>query len=70
MLSHGLWQRRFGGDPSIVGRPITLSGKPVTVIGVMPAGFSFPADAEFWRPLAFPADAIARRSFPRGDRAV
>jgi predicted permease len=53
ILSHGLWQRRFGGDPAIVGRAITLSGTPVTIAGVMPAGFYFPnRDVEFWRPIA------------------
>jgi putative ABC transport system permease protein len=56
ILSHGMWQRRFGGDPGILGKSVTLSGTPVTVIGVMPAGFSFIADAEFWRPLALPAN--------------
>ena len=56
ILSHGMWQRRFGGDPAILGKSVTLSGTPVTVIGVMPAGFSFVADAEFWRPLALPAN--------------
>ena len=38
ILSHGLWQRRFAGDPGIVGQSLTLSGQPFTVIGVMPAG--------------------------------
>ena len=56
ILSHGMWQRRFGGDPDILGKSVTLSGTPVTVIGVMPAGFAFMADAEFWRPLALPAN--------------
>ena len=56
VLSHGMWQRRFGGDPNILGRSVTLSGTPVTVIGVMPAGFAFMGDAEFWRPLALPAN--------------
>ena len=41
ILSHGMWQRRFGGDPAILGQSVTLSGAPVTVIGVMPAGFAF-----------------------------
>jgi putative ABC transport system permease protein len=52
ILSHGMWQRRFGGDPHILGRTITLSGEPSIVIGVMPEEFYFPNRAsEFWRPL-------------------
>jgi putative ABC transport system permease protein len=42
VLSHGLWQRRFGGDPQILGRQIRLTGVPHTVIGVMPRGFMLP----------------------------
>jgi putative ABC transport system permease protein len=59
MLSHGMWQRRFGGDPQVLGRTIRLSGGPSTVVGVMPADFYFPNRAtEFWRPLGInPADA-------------
>jgi putative ABC transport system permease protein len=56
ILSHGMWQRRFGGDPGIVGQAITLSGAPVTVIGVMPAGLAFMPETEFWRPLSFAAN--------------
>ena len=58
VLSHGLWQRRFGGDPAVLGRSVAMSGTPVTVVGVMPAGFRLPNDeAEFWRPLGLPASA-------------
>jgi putative ABC transport system permease protein len=53
LLSHALWQRRFGSDPLIINKKITLDNQPVTVIGVMPAGFKFPEkDTELWRPLA------------------
>jgi predicted permease len=41
LLAYPLWQRQFGGDPSVVGRPINLDGKPVTVVGVLPATFDF-----------------------------
>ncbi len=51
ILSHGLWQHRFGGDPAVVGSTITLNGKATVVAGVMPAGFSFPAGTELWTPL-------------------
>ena len=48
LLSHGLWQRRFGGDPSVIGKSLTLDGNPFTVIGVMPAQFQLPEEAELW----------------------
>jgi len=41
ILSHGFWQRRFGGDPTIIGRSLTLNGTPTTVVGVLPATFDF-----------------------------
>ena len=53
VLSYGLWQRRFGGDPNIIGREIDLGGKS-TVIGILPAGFQFPIRNEpqdFWEPI-------------------
>ncbi len=50
MLSHGLWQRRFGGDPNLVGQKLTLNGQPYIVVGVMPPEFQFPADREIWAP--------------------
>ncbi len=52
VLEHGLWQRRFGSDRSIVGRSIQLSGQPYEVVGVMPPAFSYPDDATLWVPLA------------------
>jgi putative ABC transport system permease protein len=54
LVSHGLWLRRYGGDPGIVGRTITANGKPYTVIGVMPPAFEFPQKRfELWVPFAF-----------------
>jgi putative ABC transport system permease protein len=50
MLSHGYWQRRFGGDAQIVGRQITLSGFPFTVIGIAPADFRYGRDVDVWAP--------------------
>src|SRR5262249_27003081 len=61
VLTHGLWRRRFGADPGIVGRPIILNGAAYTVAGVMPSGFVFPfRDAELAVPLPLRDDA--RRS--------
>lgn len=53
VLSYGLWQRRFGSDPEIIGRSIQVDGAPKRVVGVMPRGFSYPsAGTEIWLPLA------------------
>jgi putative ABC transport system permease protein len=51
VLSHSMWQNRFGSDPNVTSRTIQLNGAPYTIIGVMPAGFSYPDRAELWRPL-------------------
>jgi predicted permease len=53
LLSWSLWQRRFGGDPSVVGRTIELRERPHEIIGVMPAGFEFPvgSNVQVWVPL-------------------
>jgi predicted permease len=53
MLTHGYWQRRFGGDPSIVGRTLTIESRPRTVIGVMPEEFRFQRDPELILPQRF-----------------
>jgi predicted permease len=54
VLSHGLWQRRFGGSADVVGRSLTLDGIPCTVVGVMPRGFDVPSpSAEAWLPVAY-----------------
>jgi putative ABC transport system permease protein len=59
VLSYGMWQRRFGSDPNVLGRSVTLSGVPVTIVGVMPQGFYFASrTTEFWQPVALnPANA-------------
>ncbi len=53
IISQGLWRRRFGADPSLVGKRISLNGESREVIGVMPAGFKFPIipGADIWRPI-------------------
>ena len=48
LLSHGLWQRKFGSDPAIVGRQLHIDGHTLTVIGVMAPGFRFPFQSDIW----------------------
>src|SRR2546426_1057035 len=67
LISHGLWQRRFGGDPALLGKGISINGDKRTVIGILPPEFDFPRGAEWpaffpfagrtevWLPLAFRA---------------
>ncbi len=52
MLSHGVWQRRYAGDPSVIGRTITVNGVPHTIIAVMPPKFQFPERGQLWIPQA------------------
>ncbi|HEU0177191.1 MAG TPA: ABC transporter permease [Blastocatellia bacterium] len=54
VLSDGLWGRRFGADPNLIGRQIQLSGESYTVVGVMPPDFQFTQGAELWMPLTLP----------------
>ncbi len=51
ILSYGFWQRRFGGDRGILGRSVTLAGRPYAVVGVMPRDFRLAVDVDFWVPL-------------------
>jgi putative ABC transport system permease protein len=65
VLGHALWQRRFGGSASAVGRSLSLNGAAFTIVGVMPASFAFPdGDAvDLYSPLVFTADELnGRRS--------
>jgi len=55
VLSHALWERRFGADPGILNQTITLDKRRVTVIGVMPPQFQYPPGVELWQPFGFPA---------------
>jgi predicted permease len=50
VVSHALWQRRFAGDPELVGKPITLDGQSYTVVGIASAGFQYPDKTEVWVP--------------------
>ena len=51
MIGEGLWKRRFGGDPSIVGRHITLNGVDSTVIGIAPASLALLSNGDLWIPM-------------------
>jgi predicted permease len=55
VLSHGFWMRRFGGDPALIGRTLTLNGQAFEVVGVMPSRFTFPSERalDAWIPLSF-----------------
>src|ERR1017187_8071746 len=57
ILSYGLWQRRFGGDPRLVGRTIRIDGEAWSVAGIMPSGFAFPSGTQLWVPLALEPEA-------------
>ncbi len=53
VIGYDLWQRRFGADPGLIGKTITLDQERYTVVGVMPTDFQFPKECEMWTPLAF-----------------
>jgi hypothetical protein len=59
MLTYGYWQRRFGGDTSIVGRTLTIDSRPRTVIGVMPEEFRFQRDPELILPQRFERETLS-----------
>src|SRR5476649_551774 len=61
LLSHGVWQRRYASDPSVIGRVITVNGNPHTIIGVMPPKFQFPESAQLWIPQT-PIEYVSPRS--------
>lgn len=60
MLSYRVWQDRFRGDPTIVGRTVRVNGETTTIIGVMPARFGFPGLTDVWRPLRLDPSWLAR----------
>jgi putative ABC transport system permease protein len=62
ILSYGLWRRVFAGNPNVVGSTIDIDGVPMSVVGVMPAGFAYPDETEIWGPLAFSPDALSENN--------
>ncbi len=65
ILSHEVWQRRYQGDRNIIGRSISVNGRPHTVVAVMAPGFSFPENQKAWIPLGPIAE-----SEPRSNRSL
>ncbi|HEX8360156.1 MAG TPA: ABC transporter permease [Longimicrobium sp.] len=64
VIGHDVWQKRFAGDPGVVGRTVQLGGAYATVVGVMPEGFGFPVAHEMWTPLQPDALVPAPREGP------
>lgn len=60
MLGYDVWQTRYAGSRSIIGRQVRINGKPATIIGVMPKGFMFPTTVELWMPVVPTADDLKR----------
>jgi putative ABC transport system permease protein len=72
VIGQGLWQRRFGSDPAIIGKEIKLAGKATTVVGVMPADFRFPVQnqkSEYWQPISSSPSYVAASDI-RGSRSL
>jgi len=70
VLTYGMWQRRFGGDPNILGQALTINGDPYTVVGVLPSSFQFALrTADLWRPYQ-PTDAQLSRRFMHGTNLI
>ena len=71
ILSYGLWKRRFGEDPNLIGQMISLGGKNYTVVGVMPDGFYFPTkEVDLWVPWGFDPAQIPDLRRPHFTRVV
>ena len=63
VLSYTLWQRRFGGDPAVIGRAVQMDDVSTTIVGVMPRGFFFPdKQTEYWKPVSFTPEQWAKRN--------
>src|SRR5271170_1644080 len=60
LLGYGVWKERYGSSPSVIGRAVRVNEKPATIIGVMPEGFKFPSNTDFWMPLT-PTPELEKR---------
>ena len=65
IISHGLWKRRFGSDPGIIGKQVQISARSITIVGVMPPGFELPEQTQVWIPAGFKTGEE-----PRDNRSV
>lgn len=71
LLSHGFWQRRFGGNPAIIGRPVQMDGASPVVVGVMPPSFrmafppyaNVPSEVQAWLPFRYPIEATPKKQY-------
>jgi putative ABC transport system permease protein len=70
IISNGLWQRRFGSDPALVGKQITMSGTSYTVIGVLPASYAYGTPTDVFVPIGLSADEMKERGSHPGIYAV
>ncbi len=64
IISHGLWQRRFGSDPGIIGKQVQMNARQLTIVGVMPPGFEFPEQTQVWA-----TSGVALSEEPRENRS-
>ncbi|MBV8113193.1 MAG: ABC transporter permease, partial [Silvibacterium sp.] len=65
VLSYGLWQRRFGGNPNVIGSKLPLGGEPYTIIGVVGKDFVFDPEADLWVPFQFEPNSTNQGHFFR-----
>ncbi len=61
LIGHGVWKNRYGAARDVIGRAVRVNGAPATIVGVMPEGFKFPNNEEFWMPLV-PDEALESRT--------
>jgi len=66
VLSYGLWQRRFGGNPNVIGQSLSLASEPYTVVGVLGRDFRTDPEAEIWIPFQFEANSVNQGHFFMG----
>ena len=70
VLSYTLWQRRFGSDPALIGKKLTIDGDGLTVVGIMPSNFQFPEGCELWMPLGFDDETLRLKDESAGLKVI